>query len=152
MHNTRIIKKKNRQVLAAMEIGKGLHTIQEFFAHNVNLNGNVVSSRKVADDKLNIEGIRYIGGIHPQYFEQSFFEDIKVKEHKLIYAGIKMHSLTADNPNAYFNGRKWEDVTKEQNPKYIRALGESIDYLRKFKKIINGRKVNLSVGYAFLLA
>ena len=52
-----------------------------------------------------------------------------------------IHSITADNPNAYFDGNKWVITTEGSNPRLKKAKKETKKYLKIFQSHIT-KKVN----------
>lgn len=114
-------KRRNKYRAAYYELGKGLHTIQDFYAHNVELNGKIVSSRKVATghfkvkkDKISLE-YGWVGN----YVTEQFIS--KCNGSKKIKNGDGVHGRTADNAHAYFDGKKWVWTTKGSNPRLKKA-------------------------------
>lgn len=65
-------KKKISKGKIAKQLGIGLHTIQDFYAHNVNYKGKVVSSRKVANDKFKEKKGKLIAGKYSKFISDSF--------------------------------------------------------------------------------
>ena len=126
---------------AYFEIGKALHTIQDFYAHNVKLNGKIVGSRKVADGVLWVtnlgSGTIFVASEHNEYLSQKFVKGCG----KTIKANMSIHSITADNPNAYFNGKKWVVTTEGSNPRLKKAKKETEKYLEIFRSHIT-KKAN----------
>ncbi len=133
--------KKSKYEEAYFEIGKALHTIQDFYAHNVKLNGKIVGSRKVADGVLWVtnlgSGTIFVASEHNEYLSQKFIKGCG----KTIKANVGIHSITADNPNAYFDGNKWVITTEGSNPRLKKAKKETKKYLKIFQSHIT-KKVN----------
>ncbi len=48
-------KRKQKYYKAYFELGRGLHVVQDFYAHNVKVNGDTVSSRKVATGHFKVK-------------------------------------------------------------------------------------------------
>lgn len=131
---------KNKQYKKAYwEIGKALHTIQDFYAHNVVLDGVVTNSRKVANgwfyEKNGIVNVTK----HEDYFTRKFINKcINVKNFTLGVSkeekgenATSVHSLTADNPYAYFDDRtnKWKWGSKKSQ-RYYTSIDSTEKYLR----------------------
>ncbi len=121
-------------------IGKVLHSIQDFYAHNVFHNGSYLDSRheeyRFAHGKISIDGNGNITwGASGDWLDSAFLEACK-KNYQL-NKGDKIHSFTADNVNADFvkvNGKyKWVWIDdKKANPRYINAIDKTLAYLKKF--------------------
>lgn len=125
--------RKGKVYNAAFELGKGLHTIQDFYAHNIMLNGEKKSSRKAADGtfrvikgKITLENKKL-----NKYFPKSFIKSIN--KSKAITNGIGVHARTADNPHAYFSGGVWK-WTAGESGRYKKAIKESKLYLQRAVK------------------
>ena len=70
----KIYKNKNYEG-CSRQLGIALHTIQDFYAHNVKLDGEVVTSRKVADGVVKVSGDgKFTLGKHPKYITDKFIE------------------------------------------------------------------------------
>ena len=135
--------KKGNIITAFFELGKGLHTLQDFYAHNVVLKNKIVTSRKVANGEIKIERTHKIGGIHPQYFDEKFFDNYEKFERKKIYAGTTLHSITADNPYAYFDTKKEKWIyTHTKSQRYKDAIKESKKYVNNFISGISKKTKN----------
>ena len=132
--------KKRDYEKAYFEIGVGLHTIQDFYAHNVMLKGQRKSSREVANGQFYAtrpgEHVIYVVAVHQKYMSKEFIEACGSK----ITHGTGVHSVTADNPNAYFNGRKWVWTSVKNNKRYQDAIKASSDYLNKFIDVRNNKR------------
>ncbi len=137
--------RKEKYKEAYFELGKGLHTLQDFYAHNVKLNGKIVGSRKVADGVLWVtnlgSGTIFVASEHNEYLSQKFIKGCG----KTIRANMGIHSITADNPNAYFDGNKWVITTEGSNPRLKKAKKESIEYLEKAAICFSDTKTKYSV-------
>ena len=122
----------------ARQLGVALHTIQDFYAHNVKLKGKVVTSRKVADGVVKISGKKMTLGKHPKYITDKFIKKYEKKRGSIateINKGRKLgvHSMTADESLAYFNGKKWLFVkSRSRNPRYKKAREACAEYLMYF--------------------
>lgn len=125
--------RKGKFYNAAFELGKGLHTIQDFYAHNIMLNGQKTSSRDAADGRFKvIKGkITLENKKLNKYFPKSFIKSIN--KSKAITNGIGVHARTADNPHAYFSGGVWK-WTAGESGRYKKAIKESKLYLQRAVK------------------
>lgn len=143
-----VAKRNEKYEQAYKELGKGLHTLQDFYAHNVKLNGKIVSSRKVADGKILASGpyvlkgaTNVVLGEHPEYISFNYVKKCisnqDIGEDRKYYS---VHAITADNPFAYFNGKKWVRTTEESNPRLNKAKKESKEYLEKAAICFNDKK------------
>ena len=124
--------------------------------HNIvaKLNGKIVGSRKVADGKIlslvqypskNSSCISY--GKYPQYITYNYLNAC-IKNRDIGNGNYSsVHAITADNPNAYFNGKKWVRIKKENNSRYKKAERESENYIKKAfskeKKVNSYKKLSL---------
>ena len=99
-----------------------------------------MSSRCVADGILRItrpgDYTIFVASKHNEYLSQKFLKNCG----KDIRLHLGVHSITADNANAYFNGKKWVWTPKENNPRYNKAIKESTKYLNAAKKCIKKDK------------
>lgn len=149
----KIYKNKNYEG-CSRQLGIALHTIQDFYAHNVKLDGEVVTSRKVADGVVKVSGDgKFTLGKHPKYITDKFIEkyekkrgsiaaEVTKKEKKGKKLGI--HSMTADNPLAYFKKGKWVFVkSRWRNPRYKKARTACVKYLMHFVKNENRKSYKL---------
>ena len=142
------IRNVTNKIQGYKQIGYALHTIQDFYAHNVKLNGKIVSSRKVADGKILASGpyvlkgaTNVVLGEHPEYISFNYVKKCinnqDIGEDRKYYS---VHAITADNPFAYFNGKKWVRTSINNNPRYQRAIKESANYIRKAIPYIKNKK------------
>lgn len=130
--------KKKKYKQAYFEIGKAMHAIQDYYAHNVVLNGKVVNSRRVADGTFYINNLGKLQvEEHPQYFDDAFLKRCWDSKRIIIYK-TGVHSLTADNPYAHFDGKKWVWGEKH-NYRYNSAIDKSEEYLINFTKLIKNK-------------
>ncbi len=143
------IKKVKTKVKAYKQIGYALHTIQDFYAHNVKLNGKIVWARNAIKGKIyfrwnpnsSIENISSsIVGINSKYISSKYVADCMRNKDIEDKNYFSTHAITADNPHAYFNGKKWVRTTKESNPRYQKAIKESANYIRKAIPYIKNKK------------
>ena len=86
--------------------------------------GKVVSSRKVADGNYKETKGKLNAGKYSKFISDSFIAACSngYKEKK---KGTTVHSTTADNPYAYFDGKKWQISKSGYSKKYyFKILGE----------------------------
>lgn len=138
--------KKRDYNQAYFEIGKGLHTIQDFYAHNVIFKGQQKTSRRVANGIFYMsrpgETTMYIASKHNEYINKKFIAACGTK----IRNGTSVHSVTADNPNAYFNGKTWVWTSVGSNKRYQDAKKASKNYLKQFMDVRNNKKdINIRI-------
>lgn len=136
LNNANKYYKKKKFEKCGKQLGIAFHTIQDFYAHNVKLNGKIVTSRRVANGNFGVTSKGEITfGDHPQYLTSGFINRCLEAGKKITFGKTTVHSFTADNPNAYFNGKKWVwKKSRKKNPRYRKALRECARYLKYFGK------------------
>lgn len=143
IYKAKTLWKKRKRQQAVFELGKGLHTLQDFYAHNIKLNGKTVSSRKAADGKFKvIDGkITLEKTEYNKYFPTSFINS--ANNYKSITNDMGVHARTADSPKAYFEKGVWK-WAKGNSPRYTKAIKESKLYLQRAMKCFkDGSKLKL---------
>lgn len=127
--------RNNNKEKAYRELGKGLHTIQDHYAHTFRKDGNTINTWSYVKNKFTIEEKtgNIIAGMYPQYIDEKFMK--KLTESGEEYIGKNVHQFTADNVNAYFSTKKnkwvWNDGTSKR---YKKAIKQSKSYVKKFAK------------------
>ncbi len=76
------------------------------------------------------------------YVTESFIK--KCNNKKKIKNGNGVHGRTADNVNAYFNGKRWVWTSKEDNPRLNKSKKSSIKYLERAMKCFGDTKTKYS--------
>ncbi len=129
--------KKKEYAKAYLEIGKALHTIQDFYAHNVVLGGMYIDARHpFGNKKLKVdENGNFDLGMAAGYIDTAFLNAC-IQKYEL-KEGDKIHKFTADNLNADFRlvneDYKWVWINnKKANPRYQNLMAETVAYLRNF--------------------
>ncbi len=143
------IKNVGSKVEGHKQIGYVLHTIQDFYAHNVKLNGKIVWAKNAIEGTIcfrwnpqsSIQNIpSSIVSINSKYISSKYVADCMRNQDIRDKNYFSTHAITADNPRAYFNGKKWVRTSRKNNPRYQKAIKESANYIRKAIPYIKNKK------------
>ncbi|MDR1700197.1 MAG: RHS repeat-associated core domain-containing protein, partial [Lachnoclostridium sp.] len=106
---------------AYREIGNTLHSVQDYYAHRIKLEGNYVR----------------IKSVNPPYVHKDYWSD----EFEGKYKSTKRtrHYLTADNPKAKMKGGEWILVKRSNNPRVKNAIDATEEYIREFQSEVGIR-------------
>ncbi len=133
--------RQKRRIKAYTLIGEILHSMQDFYAHNVFYEGKYVDSRSTPDrgksyfahKKIEVGASGVITwGLSGKYLDNAFLDACRTRYDLL--EGVKVHSFTADNINADFvkvgRNYKWVWVNDEKaNPRYKNAMDDTMSFL-----------------------
>ena len=144
---------KNKKFFTAMlNLGRGLHTIQDHYAHTFKKNGKTVNTWSYSKEQFYKKNNKIIAGKYPQYVDikelvNSIYKHQNKKskksksEIKKELVGKKVHKFTADYKYAQFDVEKNKWIwTNNVSSRYKYAVKESTLYINSFIKKIKGGK------------
>ena len=131
----------NKKKKAYRELGKGLHSIQDHYAHTFVKDGKTVNTWSYVKEKFYVEETTgaVIAGKYPQYISEQFMEQLQNSGEN--YIGKTVHKFTADNIYASFSNKDnkwiWND---KKSKRYKKAISKSKAYLKKFVKNVKAEE------------
>ena len=143
--------KKDKHAKAFIELGKGLHAIQDHYSHTFRKKGKDVNTWSYVKGKFYKKDKKIIAGKYPEYVNTNtlvkFLVDKRYdgtvkkkqlrKEIRKELIGKNVHKYTADYKYSYFSvkNNKWQWTNAISN-RYKKAKTESKKYLNTFAKKI----------------
>ena len=143
--------KKDKHAKAFVELGKGLHAIQDHYSHTFRKKGKDVNTWSYVKGKFYKKDKKIIAGKYPKYVNTNtlvkFLVDKRYdgtvkkkqlrKEIRKELIGKNVHKYTADYKYSYFSvkNNKWQWTNAISN-RYKKAKTESKKYLNTFAKKI----------------
>lgn len=122
-------------------LGKGLHTIQDHYAHTFVKDGKTVNTWSYVKGRFFNEKKTgaVIAGKYPQYISEQFMGQLQNSGEN--YIGKTVHKFTADNIYASFSNKdnKWIWNNKKSK-RYKKAVSKSKAYLKKFVKKVKAEE------------
>ncbi|MDR1700466.1 MAG: zinc dependent phospholipase C family protein [Lachnoclostridium sp.] len=114
--------KDKRRSQACYVIGLALHSIQDFYAHRVKINGKYVPVKEDKDSGK------------PNYAKKRFWSVELQTEYVISGSSRSIHSYTADNVKASFSDGEWKLIKNGRSRRISKAITETKKYINQFRK------------------